>query len=38
MPKFEFDHVVHFLNQPEAFIHELNKQNIHAVEGGRHEG
>lgn len=38
MPKFEFDHVVHFLNQPEAFIHELSKQNIHAVEGGRHEG
>lgn len=38
MSKFQFDHVVHYLNKPEGIIPTLEKEGLHAVEGGRHEG
>ncbi|MGG0656165.1 VOC family protein [Rummeliibacillus pycnus] len=38
MVQLQFDHLVHFLDKPEDFIAELKEQNIHAVDGGVHEG
>ncbi|MBT2289427.1 VOC family protein [Paenibacillus albidus] len=33
----QFDHVVHYVNQPEQVIEELRPYGISAVHGGRHE-
>ncbi|MGM9924539.1 MAG: VOC family protein [Bacillus sp. (in: firmicutes)] len=34
---FQFDHVVHYVHEPTEAMKPLQKQGLHAVEGGRHE-
>ncbi|MEK4059935.1 MULTISPECIES: VOC family protein [unclassified Paenibacillus] len=33
----KFDHIVHYVNQPEQVFEELKPYGIHAIHGGRHE-
>ncbi|NEU30339.1 VOC family protein [bacterium LRH843] len=33
----QFDHIIHYMDQPEQGMEELNKCGIHAVDGGSHE-
>lgn len=34
---YQFDHLVHFVHQPEETMQQLQKQGLHVVRGGRHE-
>ena len=34
---YKLDHIVHFVDQPEALIDQMNDIGVHTVLGGRHE-
>ncbi|MGN7476391.1 VOC family protein [Solibacillus silvestris] len=34
---YQFDHLVHFVHQPEKTMHQLQQEGFHAVAGGSHE-
>lgn len=34
---YQFDHIVHFVEQPEQALEELQKEGLHVVAGGKHD-